>query len=205
MLPEKAPSPAILLQQLNTLDPCVTDLRQFFSEKRREYRDRVFSNNPISTPNQAPIDGDEDKDYGLVDTWITIEQIEKAQEKLQGALAKLQDANPNDIDYEEISTTVREVYQLVTSRAVNLRYFDLWRGTHNFHPDVVQVLAWACFCIAFVLQAAKGEDTRWRIIAGIAATLLILFPLLSNLPDPKQAHSNRVRKKLHKVFKSAEQ
>lgn len=188
-----------ILKKARALRSCIEDLRRFVSGPRTEFREVLYSNNPIETANQRPIKEQRGKNGGRVEVWLTAEQLESAT----GDLAKINSVIENneadhDAVFKKLNNRIDAIYELVTCRAVNTMYFDQWRATHNSY-GCGNVLATGMVLSTAMLVGMKSENAVLSTAGWTLAALISLGLFMKASCDPN-VHSDRVRKRMYRLF-----
>ncbi len=191
-----------LTEKLEVLADCVRDLQKFFRGGRTEFRDMKFLQDPQEGPNERPIAGRQYEGGGAVEVWITIDQLKAASEELVEFSRKIDAGEVDETFISTLRSRIDGIHQLVTCEAANLRYFDLWRATHNQHPGCGIIAASSVIGGLTISTLIKSENATMRTLGYILIGMLSLSAVLKFLEkghSPK-VESDRIRQRLHAVF-----
>ncbi len=188
-----------ILKKARALQPCIEDLRRFVSGPRKEFREVLFSNNPIETANQRPIKDQGVKNERSVEVWLTAEQLESATADLAKIISVIENGEADhDVVFKKLNNRIDAIYELVTCRAVNTMYFDQWRATHNSY-GCGNVVATTMILGTAMAVGLKSENAILSTVGWTLSALISLSLFMKASCDPN-VHSDRVRKKMHRLF-----
>lgn len=199
-LDKEQESLAELTEKIHVILPCIEDLQRFFHSRQKEFRDVVYSDTPVETQNQKPTEQVSMNEGGMIEVWITAEQLEEAKGELIEFAKNIEDGHVDVAVLRHIQSRIDVIHELITSRAANLRYFDQWRGNHGLAVSCTGMIGQVLFSALCMQYATRGESSMGRILAAVGALVIFAPQILQYVEQSPMRQSDYIRKRMHAVF-----